>query len=136
MVWRATASATPAPASNPVIRWPRSGTNGTTSAPSAANSLRNGDVGADADVGRERRHDRAILLERQVDRTAGLRLVGALAADREVKRDRRVASRFGFAAGAEHRDLQRRELDALLLKNDHDIRRGARRRRQQQELHR
>src|SRR6185437_1491080 len=89
--------------------------------------LGNGDVVTDRDVGGERRDDGAILLERQVDGAPHLHVVGPLPADGEMKCNRGVAPRLGLAAGAAHRDLERLELDALLLENDHDVRRGARR---------
>src|SRR6266516_2575123 len=142
MVWRATTSAAPAPASTTVSRWARSGTTPAASAPSAPStgpsrdSLCNGDVVTDADVGRERCHDRAVLLERQVDGLARLRLLGALAPDGEVERDRGIAARRRLATRPDHRHLERDELDALLLQDDDDIGGGARRGGKQQQLDR
>src|SRR3989441_1787780 len=89
------------------------------------NRLGNGDVVTDRDVGRERRDDGAVLLERQIDRAPDLDVVGSLPADGEMKRNRGVAARLRRAARAAHGDLEGLELDALLLQNDDDIRRRA-----------
>src|SRR2546426_5313758 len=86
------------------------------------NRLGNGDVVTDRDVGRERRDDGAVLLERQIDRAPDLDVVGSLPADGAMKRNRGVAARLRLAARAAHGDLERLELDALLLQNDDDIR--------------
>src|SRR5712664_4510696 len=70
------------------------------------NRLGNGDVVTDRDVGRERRDDGAILLEREIDRAAHVYVVGALPAKAEMKCDRGVAARLGLAARAAHGNLE------------------------------
>src|SRR5216117_895337 len=98
--------------------------------------LGNGDVVTDRDVGRERRDDRAVLLEREVDRAPDLYVVGPLPPDGEMKRNRGVAAGLGLAARAAHGDVEALELDALLLQNDHDVGRRAGRRGDEQQLDR
>src|SRR5438105_9785211 len=98
--------------------------------------LGNGDVVTDRDVGRERRDDGAVLLEREVDRAPYLRVVGPFPAHGEVECNRGVAAWLGVAAGTAHGDLQGLELDALLLQNDHDIGPCARRGGEKQQLDR
>src|SRR5216110_1016257 len=100
------------------------------------NRLGNGDVVTDRNIGRERRDDGAVLLERQIDRAPDLDVVRPLAAHGNMKRDRGVAARLRLAPRAAHGDLERFQFDALLLQDDDDVGRRARCRGEQQQLDR
>src|SRR5260370_38596891 len=85
------------------------------------NRLGNGDVVTDRDVGRERRDDGAVLLERQVHGAPDFHVVGPVPTDGKLKGDRGVPARLGLAARAAHRDIQALEFHAVLLENDDDV---------------
>src|SRR6267378_3485920 len=93
------------------------------------------DVVGDADVGGERGHHRAVFLERELDRPTRLRLVRAVPSDGEPEVYRRVASRLRLAAGPIDGDLEGAQRHALLLEDYDHVRRRARGRGEEQQLH-
>src|SRR6266849_6803343 len=112
------------------MAWARSGKATPAATPVAATTaLAKRDVVGDVDVGSERRDDRAILLERQVDRAARLGLVHPDAGEREDEMQSGIASRLLLTTRPPQRDLQGLQGHTLLLENQHDIRHGARGRR-------
>src|SRR5437763_6232559 len=99
-----------------------------------ASVLAKRDVVGDARVGRERRDHGAVLLEREIDGSARLHLVRAVARDGEVEVDRRIAPRLRLAPRPPDGDLELAERDALPLLDQHNVGRRAGRHRVQQQL--
>src|SRR6267154_1460291 len=109
------------------MAWARSGRATPAASPVAATTaLAKREVVGDVNVGSERRDDRAILFERKIDRAARLGLVHPDAGEREDEMHCGIASRLLLTTRPPQRDLQGSQGHALLLENQHDIRRGAR----------
>src|SRR5437764_504957 len=91
---RALTTVAPAPTSVAVSRWPWAG-RAHTAPPARASThpseLAKRDVVRDADIGRERRHDRAVFLERELDRPTRLLLVHAIPSNIRLRRNRSMA---------------------------------------------
>src|SRR5213076_1428205 len=126
---RSTRSAPAAPASVAVSRWPWAG-RAHTAPPARASTHPSGlakrDVVRDADIGRERRHHRAVFLERELDRPTRLRLVHAIPSNGEPEVQRGVAARLRLAARPGDSNLEFVQRHALLLEDHHYVRRRAR----------